>query len=315
MPTNFTTGTINQPNAGAVGQAMVERIRDDLVAHPAWDLVEEYYPASGINRYYIFKCLAASSGLASDFYLVFARRLSDGALWSAICEDYNAATHTMQFYAPNGYSSSGQIYDAQGRVAANTFVLPATALTFGNTTPAMFNWTPGGTSTKWWLCVYDDGFAVAFSGTSNGWMYGGVYTPLSSQTNDMPIYLNGSQTTAMTAGAMTRNPAAAGITYYPAGLFALADIALGVAGDFRYNDKLQANQRSVAEVAIRTYQYNTGDLAIYGSLLGKLRHMRTGNGQVPAGMSFGDAYVLQNRLWVPPSAADARVWDTGVAST
>jgi hypothetical protein len=38
MASQYTTGTINQPDSGSVGQAMVEKIRDDVSAHAAWDL-------------------------------------------------------------------------------------------------------------------------------------------------------------------------------------------------------------------------------------------------------------------------------------
>ena len=68
MASTFNTGTINQPDAGSVGLAMAEKIRDELVAHAAYDLVEEFLPASGLVRWYVFKALAAQTGLPSDYY-------------------------------------------------------------------------------------------------------------------------------------------------------------------------------------------------------------------------------------------------------
>jgi hypothetical protein len=86
MPDQYTTGTINQPDAGSLGLAMAERIRDDLTAHAAWDLVEEFTPAGGAARFYVMRCLAASNGLGSDFFLVMGRTLANGELRFAICE-------------------------------------------------------------------------------------------------------------------------------------------------------------------------------------------------------------------------------------
>lgn len=312
---NFTTGTINQPDSGSVGQAMVERMRDDIVAHPAWDLVEEFTPSGGNHRYYVLKCLAASSGMASDFFIVLDRRLVDGAIFMAICEDYDAATHTMSHFSQYGYYTAGVAYDGLGRIPSD-YVLGSGGFSSANSAPHNYYWVPNSTSTKWWIIVYDDGFAVAFNGTMNGWMSCGVYTPLSSMPIALPIACHGNAGSSLSAqGSITRNPAAAGITYYGAALYYTPDTALGFAGDFRYNDKLQANQRPVAEIGMHVYEYNVGDKAVYGGVLGKLKHVRTGNGQLPAGLSFGDAYVLDGRLWVPPSPAEARVWDTGVPSS
>lgn len=316
MAISFTTGTINQPDAGSVGQTMVEKIRDDVLAHAAWELVEEFTPSGGTYRYYVLKCLASISGLTSDFHVVLARRLADGTLFIGLCEDYNAGTHTMKYYAPNGFYVGGQVYDEFGRVSTSEFILGAAGYPGSNAQPHFYIWTPVSTSTKWWIIAYDDGFAVAFNGTANGWWYCGAYTPMSDMPIDMPVFLNGnSGTNISTHGVLTRNPAAAGITYVGAALFAAPDTALGFAGDFRYNDKLQSDQRTVAEIGMHVYEYNVGDKAVYGAALGKLKNVRTGNGQLPPGLSFGDAYVLQGRLWVPPSPADARVWDTGVPSS
>jgi hypothetical protein len=316
MAINFTTGTINQPDAGSVGQAMAEKIRDDVVAHAAWDLVEEFTPSGGAYRYYIFKCLAASSELTSDFYIGISRRLSDGALYIFMGEEYNAGSHTLKYYAPTNYYNNGQVFDEFGRIPATEFILGPAGLTNLAGQPHYYYWVPNSTSTKWWINVYDDGFAVAFSGTANGWWFCGAFTPMCDLPIDMPLFLAGNQGSNISShGYMTRNPAAAGITYTGSALFAAGDLFLGFPGDFRYNDKLQSNQRTVAEIGMRVYENNTGDRAIYGSAIGKIRHMRSGNGQLPAGLSFGDAYVLDGRLWVPPAPTDARVWDTGVASS
>jgi hypothetical protein len=316
----YTTGTINQPDSGSLGQAMVERFRDDLVAHPAWDLVEEFTPAGGVVRWYVFKCLAAVSGLPSDFYLVVGRTLANGKLAFTVCESYTAASHTMQFAPPIGYNSMFN-YDALGRLATNMVLA---GVEFGNMpapSPTNVTWTPSGTSTKWWICAADDGFTIAMNGAANAFIHGGAYTPLTPLGLDFPIMICGS---SISQGGITRNPAVPNINTYGAALnfngpgsssFS-QNYQLGFGGaDLRYNDKLQGGSRPVAEVAMQIMTWNTGDQATYGWALGKANRMRATSGNVPAGMAFGDAYVLQNRLWVPYQPSDGRMFDTGVASS
>lgn len=313
----FTTGTINQPDAGSVGLAMVERIRDDVVAHVAWDLVEEFTPAASVVRWYVFKCLASQSGLPNDYYVVIGRTLSTGELRMFICETYNAASHIATNFCPLS-PSTAVLFDATGRYTTD-FTL-STAQPSAGSAPAYCSWVPSGTSTKWWLTVSEEGFTVAFNGASNGFFHVGTYTVLSQLPILMPITFFGSNST----GYITRNPAAANLNTAGAALGYLGGTSagtpgtqylLGVSGDLRYNDKLQSNQRSVAEISMQIQPNSTGDQAIYGFALGKQKRMRASAGGIPAGMAFGDAYVLLGRLWVPYLPTDGRMWDTGVASS
>lgn len=320
MPTVFTTGTINQPDAGSVGLAMVEKIRDDVSAHAAWDLVEEFTAASGTCRWYVLKCLAAQSGLPSDFYVVMGRILSTGEIRIFPCEAYNPAGHASTFWPLGSYSVQQGPYDSSGRFATD-FVLGTTITGGGTGQPSYARWLPAGTSTKWWIIVTDDAFTVAFNGPSNGFFDVGTYISLAQSTITMPIALFGSSLSGTGAGMICRNPALAGVTLYYAAGFIVANPGtqqydlLGFDSDMRYNDRLQNNQRPVAEVKMEVYNYNTGDSAICGRALGKRKRMRATAQSVPVAVAFGDAYVFQNRLWVPYLPTDGRFWDTGVPSS
>jgi hypothetical protein len=315
----YTTGTINQPDAGSVGQAMIERLRDDLVAHVAWELVEEYQPASSQVRWYVFRCLAAESGLPNDFFVVVGRTLSNGELRFTICETYTQATHTMAKF-PSTISSSSQ-YDADGS-KPETYVLSTTNLV--TNAPSYTKWTPSGTSTKWWITAAEDGFTVAFNGPSNGFVHVGAFIPLTQMPWPMPIQIIGADSNS--DGYLTRNPAAANTTYSyyalrieggqstPAGGFGPA---LGFRGNLQYNDKLQNNQRSVAEQGINTQVWpgQSDYRQLYGDFVGKQKRMRLAASATPVGFAFGDAYSLNGRLWVPYKPDDSRMWDTGVAAS
>jgi len=93
---------------------------------------------------------------------------------------------------------------------------------------------------------------------------------------------------------------------------------IGPLGDLRYNDKLQNNQRVVAEQGIVTSSV-PGQVDAANSIgwfCGKQKRMRVGlNSSSPAGFAFGDAYALNGTLWVPFLPTDTRIWDTGVASS
>jgi len=302
----YTTGTENQPDAGSVGLSMVEQIRDDLVAHPAWELVEEFTPGGSPICWYVFKCLASESGLVADYHVVIGRGLGDGRLRFYICEGYTAGTHLMQGNAPAVYHL--QIaYDALGR-----WTVDKTLSTAWPTDLAYGEWLPSGTSTKWWLATAEDGFTVAFNGPSNGFIQIGSYIPLTVMAIALPICIYSSTNSGY--NAITRNPAVADSPSYYSAALLWNPHGIGFGGDMRYNDKIQGNNRPVIEYGMVLFSYQTGDQASHGWVLGKLKHMRAG-GQYPAGIAFGDAYVLDGRLWVPYNPQDSRIWDTGVAAS
>lgn len=314
MALAYTTGTINQPNAGSVGQAMAEKLRDDLVAHVAWELVEEFTPVSGTVRWYVFKCLGSANGLGADFFFVMGRTLSNGELRFAICEEYNVASHTMSFF-PAYPSTSTFVHDAQGR-RTETYVLGINPITSASQINYYF-WIPSGTSTKWWIIAAEDAVSVAFNGPSNGFLHVGAYTSLSPTPNPLPIGITGSH--AGNSGSyfgITRNPTVPGATVAAYALVAdRTQSYLGFRGDLRYNDRLQNNQRPVAEIGLTMYSWNNDWPTQYGFALGKLKRMRAG--ATPAnGFAFGDAYAMGGSLWVPyqPDLA-LPLWDTGVASS
>lgn len=317
MALAFTTGTINQPDAGSVGLAMVEKLRDDVVAHAAWDLVEEFTPASGLVRWYVFKCLAAQSGLPNDWYVVIGRTLGSGELRAFICEAYNSSTHIASKFGQANPSSNQNLHDASGRLPdAVTYTLSTAVLSGAQNTPNYNSWVPSGTSTKWWIIAADDGFTVAFNGASNAFIHAGAYIPLSTLTNLMPIHMWGS--TPSGQSHITRNPAVANVNTYGAALMVKSTSSdlLGIHGEIRYNDALQGNQRVVAEQGITLAAIFTPDISypLFGYVLGKVKRMRANYTTAPAGAAFGDAYVFQGRLWVPYLQTDSRMWDTGVAS-
>jgi hypothetical protein len=308
----FTTGTIAQPDAGSVGLAMVEQIRDDLTAHVAWELVEEFTPGGGSVCWYVFKNLATESGLADDWYAVIGRTLASGKLSLAICEDYDSATHTMGFFSP---VPDGGMYtfDSLGR-RTETVVLSTGELGSLSPAPGSLTWTPTGVSTKWWLIAAEDGFTAAFNGASNGWFSAAAYVPLAEDPIDLPIIVFGSSGN----WGICRNPAVATVTQRGYSLMVdPAQWALGFYGRFDVDDKLQGNRRLVSELAVRmnaNYSGASVDPAIWGQALGKYKNLRFGTpGSYPVTLSFGDAFVLNGTLWVPYNVGDSRIWDTGVA--
>lgn len=318
MAIQYTTGTINQPDAGSVGLSMVEKIRDDVVAHAAWDLVEEFTPSGGAVRWYVFKCLGTSNGYGLDFFVIVGRTLSTGKLTFTICEGYATGGHSMQFYPRR--SGSGVTYDSEGR-ATDTQVLGTTEISAGSPNPQFIQWSPAGTSTKWWIIVDDDGFTVAFNGASNGFFHCGGYIPLTELPIDLPIQFIGY---ADSIGGICRNPAVEGISsafsssahlmFGGGGSSVGNGQFLGFRGELRYNDKLQNNQRPVAEQGM-IMSVSTGEQAQNGFALGKQKRMRVTDTATPVGFAFGDAYALGGTLWVPFSPTDPRMWDTGVASS
>lgn len=322
MAINFTTGTINEPDAGSVGLSMVEKFRDDLVVHAAWELVEEFTAGSGLVRWYVFKCLAAQSGLSADFFVVVGRTLGSGELRFALCEGYDSGTHTMSKYCQAATTITAVAYDSSGRIPSS-YTLSTAVWPNTTTTPTYNSWIPSGTSTKWWLIVTDDGFTVAFNGASNGYVHCGKYTSLSSLINNLPIHIFGvlGAGGAGDVGHLTRNPAVANVNHFGCALHtrhtasATSGPILGAMGDLQLADALQGGQRVVAEqgFSINLATGASTQYPITGWLMGKVNRMRINTTGAPVGFAFGDAYALQGRLWVPYLPTDGHMWDTGVA--
>lgn len=328
MPIIYTTGTISQPDAGSVGLAMLQRIRDDVTAHEAWELVEEFAVASATVQWTVLRCRAFTaagvplSGLPADFFVVIGRTLSTGELRFSICETYSVAARQMQHYPVFG-TSTAVAFDAEGRLPA-TFTLGASTFAATGGTTRYSAWVPSGTSTKWWITVADDGFTVAFNGPSNGFVHIGRYTPLAQLSITFPLQIVGS---SAAEGGITRNPAVSGISAptYALGILGASGTAgvggsgarLGFGGDMRYNDKLQGARRAVSEfgMVMEANPFVADWMAVYGFALGKQRRIRLGAGAAPTGFAFGDAYSLEGRLWVPYLPTDLRIWDTGIASS
>lgn len=311
----FSTDTINDADAAAVGLAMAERLRDDIVAHAAWSLVEEFTAASGLVRWYVFQCDDASSGLSSDFHMVMGRTLATGELRFALAEGYNSGTHTMSRYVPV-FSGSNVAFDAVG-ANPNTYVLDTAAFSGSSNTPLYNTWTPGGASAKFWLIVDDDGLTIAFSGLTEGFIHLGAYIPLTDLANTCPLMMIGHTS----AGGVTRNPAVVSQNVVGVaqaikggGTANFDGEVLGFRGDVRYNDALHSNLRLVAEVGIVMLQNAANSLETYGWALGKQKRMRYGGGAAPTGFVWGDSYELDGELWVPQKATDLRIWNTGVAA-
>lgn len=325
MASAFTTGTINQPDTGSLGLAMAERIRDDVIAHAAWDLVEEYTPASSTVRWYVLKCLGSANGLGSDFFVVMGRTLATGELRFALCEEYNAASHTMQYFGTRSINGGTQM-DASGRLPSSaTYTLTTSPFSNSNQTPSYHAWAPSGTSTKWWIITADDTLTIAFNGAANGFIHVGAYFPLDQLGNSFPIQIIGHSDGN---GVITRNPAVAGATLNSY-LYALMmngggsqspgySVALGFEGPWQYNDKLQNSMRPVAEVGmtLTSYPGQPDWSAVYGYALGKQKRMRRSlQSSMPGGFSFGDAFAMGGTLWVPWLPTFGIIFDTGVASS
>jgi hypothetical protein len=314
----FSTATINDANAAAVGLAMANRFRDDIVAHPAWDLVEEYTPGGGAVAWTVFKCLASASGLSADYYVVMGRTIATGELRFALCEGYSSSTHTMSRYVP--VSANAGNFDAVGAYP-DTYVLGATAFSGNQRTPMYNNWTPGGASAKFWLIVDDDGISAAWSGLSEGFVHLGAYIPLTDTAIPLPLLLTGHAI----SGGITRNPVVASTNVAGQGSCILIKGGgttiendgpyLGFVGDLRYNDALHSNKRLLAELGIVLYPGGNSNLQeAYGYALGKQKRMLIGGGAVPAGFAWGDSYIVDGQLWVPWKITDKRIWNTGVAA-
>lgn len=326
MAKAFTVGTVNQPDAGSVSSQVMTEIRDAINAHTAWDLVEEFTPASGAVRWYVFKNLASASGLSANWYLVIGRTIGTGRLVFFICETYDTSTKVCGGYGPYLSSPNSNVtFDAYGRYPG-TYTLGTTELAQSSSTnPRRVVWDATGTATKYWLIVDDDGLVLAFNGAWNGFYSFGAYTWLADTPNALPICSFATNGSNSTGGAtninITRNPAVASRTTagYGISLSRDAPITLGFTGRLDTADLLISGQRALSEYALTMDNLTVAPGAsnsadTIGSLMGKLKRPRVGTNP-PSGVAFGDAYVVDGTLWVPWSPSLGVIFDTGIAAS
>lgn len=326
----FTTGTLTEASAAALGATMQSKIRDDLGLHPAWELVEEFTPSGGAVNWLVMKCLASASGLSQDYFVVIARNISSGELRIFISENYNTSTKVVQYYVPY-FGGAGVTYDSLGRNSA-TFTLGTAVMlvTGSHSQPQTFQsfFTPS-TTTKFWIIASDDGFTVAFNGSHNKFIHVSAYIPLATLQSDLPIGMCSTTSGGSGAdGGITRNPAAAGLgaglatgltTYGGGSPFTSYTPGIGwwdVNISPAYNDKLNDNKRGLlSEIGVVIYPNNPSThFPIYGYALGK---------QTPrfrflpglTGTVWGDTVTYNGTLWIQYlPGLESRIWDTGVAA-
>jgi hypothetical protein len=330
MSIAYDSGTLSgAANAAALGQLVAEKIRDNLIAHPAWDLVEEYNPGS-TARHYVFKCLAASSGFENDFYFLITRNIATGKLQFGLAEGYNAGTHTLSLMSTKSASGQGDTtlksFDSKGRQSNSTYVLANAILPGTSYTPNYHTFTPSGTTCQYQHIIYDDGMVFMPYGANVGWYYCGAYTYLGTPTNVMPIHHFGSQSDMSNPQGVTRNPLCISGNF---GQWALAtdnpsspasSSFLGPGfGDPDWKDALQGNKSVCAEIlisinSIQSPQGGAHSTNVIGVLIGKCKWMRWIGGQGST-YSFGDSYSINGTLWVPHtySSGNVMLFDTGVA--
>ena len=315
MATTFTSGTFSGlANAAAVGQSVAERLRDDLVAHAAWELVEEVTP--GTMHWYVLRCLSAVSGLPSNFYLVMGRVISTGVLHWFICEGYNDTTNVASLFGTNSGAGSGSTtytYDSSGRQTTNTFTLSTSAPSSSNGQPRSHTWTPSGTGTNWWILAREDSFTLNIDGASDAFVHIGAFEWMAAVANTMPILSNGTNTVTGQNGFLTRNPACVSgsfghraLTLHPEpGLLTNSDMPYKLLG---YNNRLDRTVDAMnggvvpcSEIAvvidIQPTVNAVNEANVIGEFLGKYKHMRFARGPISA--AWGDAYEMDGTLWVP----------------
>lgn len=312
MATTFTSGSKSGlANAAALGQSIAEQFRDDLVAHAAWELVEEVTP--GTMHWYVFRCLSASSGLPADFYLIMGRVISTGVLQWFIAEGYNDTTNVASLYPTNNASgaanTSTYTYDSSGRQTSHTFTLSTSAITNSNNQPRGHTWTPSGTSSNYWIMAREDGCTINLDGANDAFMTCGAFEWLASTANAMPVLSQGTNGIQGQNGFMTRNPLciSGSFSHWATTLDATPgtlnndDLYLGFPGTLQIADAMNGGIGSTSEIGVRIAVHTTASHVsaanVIGEFLGKYKHIRIGRSAASA--TFGDAYEMDGTLWVP----------------
>jgi hypothetical protein len=134
MALTFTTTTPSGASVAAVAALIQSAWRDALTGHSsgAWTLVEEFDSTSATIHYVVLKNSTSVSGVGADFYVVLARRASDGEMRICVGEGYTTSGHVLSTYAARG-AGSPLALNANGTYTTTSFSLGTTLPGIGGT--------------------------------------------------------------------------------------------------------------------------------------------------------------------------------------
>jgi len=162
-------------------------------AHPGWEFVEMFASAS-TQRVYVVKCLAASSGLPNDFYVLFLVNSGAVSVSWIISEEYELATHSVRRAFMYIGVNAQYLTTADGSLSGDTWTVVPNGTLANNGNSLALHWKPFiesgfGPAQEFVLSVQNDCLLIMPRGQSPFWA--GKFTSLvdNAAVNDpMPIY-------------------------------------------------------------------------------------------------------------------------------
>lgn len=320
MAIEFHSGS--QVDAGGVQAAnmaaLQATLRDHIVAHAAWELVEEVTTTA--NQVQIFKCLAAVSGLSADFYVALLRALAVNgeSLSLALFETYDAATDTIGRMAPTITSSARTPDPATGAITTT-----ATTQSLAGVNAVFLS--PRAAAVDYWLVVRDDaiilglqagavqsaGFAGAFESRVDNPAVNDPLPLAVGKVEDSSVSATSTNTWSSTRQPFPPAAATAGLftLWGPCASTDSATAPWAANQAFTTGDRLQAGKVTFMEIMV----LHAGGATVSGTLRGKFKGLRRLN--PPSGAAFGDTVIFNGTKWVYAGASSSRsTWvDTGVA--
>ena len=179
---SYHTGTINSATPALTAMGILDAA---LVAHPAWDFVEEVVAGAATAR--VYKNLALVSGLPNDFFVVISRDTDAGQMRFSICETWDAVGKLLVRYAPAASTTAGagsyQVINADGSIGATGQAFTSPNVLLGQPTDPMLV----STAFQYYLSISNH--RICYAHRNQGWVYAGAYESLPNYYDPYPLVL------------------------------------------------------------------------------------------------------------------------------
>lgn len=331
-----------------------------LAAHPAWEFVDGpldfVFNSNQTHRTYVWRNKSAVSGLRADFYVIFrvwwdqskGLYFSARGMEMALCEQYDAATHTASKIAIAA-SNLTQTLLADGSNPTTWTLTSAAPATQPNSVGLAGIFVSSSDTSYRLLSLVTNDVVLLMTRTftTGGWQQAQFYvgafeTLLSADDDPLPIILAPSGTSTGYTSTMsgsygywssTRHPMCGGQT--GAYFFGFAPgnwnsntfgSNTGFALGPLFDSVLSANAATlgtpgdpeaslweggavpVSKCCIRSYNVTSTSSTIRGGVRGFLKYIRAAN--LPTGVTIGDKFYIDGNLWVSNGAQVGGLMDT-----
>lgn len=202
----FTERLTNVTNPAVVFRA---KLREMMIAHPAWEFVEEYENTTTAKTYEVYKNLGTANSWGQDFFFTTSWTTSSpntGIMYMGGSERYDLSTHKAMYalYSPYSNVAASQANDYT-RHPLSTQHAPGTT---GSSDLNQYLYSQfSATDMTYWIVLTESSVTLKTSVSNAYGVHVGVFKPYWDHPYEFPLYcLQIGQSDGRNGGSVSRRP-------------------------------------------------------------------------------------------------------------